>query len=229
MSDAKWYDDYYSKVNNKFSSWNLKILELIKDSYKKRLKILDCGCGDGGLLKKLAQNFKINKNYLYGIDQSKVAINKLKKQGFKNVKASNLESIPYKSNYFDIIVLAEVIEHLRDKDKVILEVYRCLKKDGLLIISFPNYLNLPWLILRLLAKFLNKPNWIILQPYDKIYSYFGIKRYIARKGFAFIKSSGTCYLPPILYKCEAMKLSNSLSRCSLAFLSFHPVLVFKKI
>lgn len=190
--------------------------------------MIDLGCGKGALIKNINYKLKVKKSNLFGVDQSKVAVNRLNKEGFKNIYKSYIEKVPFENNEFDIVVLAEVIEHLRNRDACILEIKRVLKKDGLLIISFPNYLNFPWLIIRLLSEWFNKPRWIDLQPLDRIYTYFFIKRYFKKFGFKFIKSEGTFYFPPLIYRYESLIISNFLTKLGLSFLSFHPILIFKK-
>ena len=48
------------------------------------------------------------------------------------------ENIQAPDEYFDIIICADVLEHLVDPWSIIDKVSRCLKKDGLLIVSIPN-------------------------------------------------------------------------------------------
>jgi len=228
-SDSKWYDKKYEKEFNELTSWNSKILELICNYIKKNdIQLVDLGCGKGVLIKEINSKLKVKKSNLFGVDQSKVTVNKLNKEGFRNVSRSYVEKLPFSDEQFDIVILAEVIEHLRNRDKSILEIKRILKKKGLLIISFPNYLNFPWLILRLFSELFDKPNWINLQPYDKIYTYFFIRKLFKKNEFKFIKSKGTCYFPPLIYKYEPLVVSNLLSKMGLSFLSLHPVLIFIK-
>jgi len=47
------------------------------------------------------------------------------------------KGIDYPDNYFDYVTMLAVIEHLNNYDKVLNEIYRVLKKEGLLIITTP--------------------------------------------------------------------------------------------
>jgi SAM-dependent methyltransferase len=47
------------------------------------------------------------------------------------------ESIPVKDNHFDMILLTEVLEHLKNPKLVIKELFRILKDNGILIASMP--------------------------------------------------------------------------------------------
>lgn len=47
------------------------------------------------------------------------------------------ENIPIENEYFDMVVMAEVLEHLKDPAIVLKEIYRILKKEGKVIASMP--------------------------------------------------------------------------------------------
>lgn len=124
-------------------------LNLIKSliSKENNLKILDAGCGEGHLIKKL---FEENKNcQYYGIDITPVALKNAKErcpdaEFFK----MDLKNIGFSDNFFDIVVCTETIEHIYNYQRAITELVRILGKNGSLIITFPNEFN--WKISRLL-------------------------------------------------------------------------------
>jgi len=71
------------------------------------------------------------------IDENKI---KRAKQGLKNTKVIYLNcerDFPLKENYFDKVILLEVLEHLREDQDVLKRINNILKKNGLLIISVP--------------------------------------------------------------------------------------------
>jgi len=61
----------------------------------------------------------------------------------------NKDRIPVKDEYFDILVCLETLEHVLYPDKVIEELKRVTKKDGIFILSMPNEYNF-WLRLNYL-------------------------------------------------------------------------------
>jgi SAM-dependent methyltransferase len=63
--------------------------------------------------------------------------------------------LPYDDNFFDAITFTEVIEHLEDHRKILKEINRVLKKDGVLVITTPNILNMKSRIRFLLVGFYN--------------------------------------------------------------------------
>jgi len=117
---------------------------LIKNFYKKLFSlvvnlpidtVLDAGCGEGFTLSRLRKH-KIGKQLL-GIDSAAAAINLGKKLfPFINFKRENIYSLPYKNNFFDLVICCEVLEHLSDPERAIKEIVRVSKKFCLL--SVPN-------------------------------------------------------------------------------------------
>lgn len=101
-----------------------------------RGKVLDIGCGDGDYAYHLQ---KIGFDVLAG----DMDANRFKyKDKVKFEKCNVTEKLPFGDNSFDFIVLAEVIEHLKNPYAVIKELNRILKQGGKLILSTPNILNL---------------------------------------------------------------------------------------
>ena len=104
---------------------------------KNMFKILDAGCGEGHLIKKL--NDKHNKNEYYGIDILDIPLNKAKKRcPYAKLKKMDLRETSFNDEFFDIIICSETLEHVPEVEIAIKELKRILKKDGYLIITFPN-------------------------------------------------------------------------------------------
>lgn len=101
-------------------------------------KVLDCGCGTG-LICFLASQLKEVKE-IHGVDlQKSVLIEAKKNIASKKVKFHNgfVEEIDFKADYFDTVVMGEVIEHVYSVDKTLEGVSRVLKKNGRIIITCP--------------------------------------------------------------------------------------------
>ncbi len=101
----------------------------------KEIKILDAGCGEGQLLERIS---KMKYKNLYGVDVTKVALEDAKKRVKAKLFLQNLNKMSFPDKFFDAVICTEVIEHIPDYKKVLNEFKRILKKNGLLIISFPN-------------------------------------------------------------------------------------------
>lgn len=100
---------------------------------KERVKILDAGCGTGGLMKKLS---KIGK--VVGFDYSFEAV-KLGRKREVVVKLASILKIPFKNNAFGAVTCIDVLYHraVANDVAVLKEVKRVLKTGGILILRVP--------------------------------------------------------------------------------------------
>lgn len=97
--------------------------------------ILDAGCGEGFSLNKLAIN-KIGKKF-EGVDGLKTALS-LGRKLFPSLVLNygSVYKLPYKNNFFDLVICTEVLEHLDNPKRALHEILRVSKKYA--IISVPN-------------------------------------------------------------------------------------------
>lgn len=140
------YKQIDRKISSKFNAYVLARyeieLELIKKIIvlkgNKLLKILDIGCGDGVIFYLLNKIFK-NKNLkLFGIDSSELAIRVAKEKNPNAIfKISDIYNLPFEDDYFDLIISSDVIEHVSESEKMILEIKRVGKKNSFYIIGTP--------------------------------------------------------------------------------------------
>jgi len=93
--------------------------------------ICDIGCGYNAYFLNKAEKY-ISKGY--GIDK-KVCINTTDKIIVQRAEFFN--NLSFQNDYFDAVTMIAVIEHLKDYNSIIKEVYRILKPEGLLIITTP--------------------------------------------------------------------------------------------
>jgi len=95
-------------------------------------KILDVGCGLGFLLSGINNGWE-----KYGVEISKIAAKHATK--FGNIFCGELKEANYKANYFDVVVLYHVIEHIENPIDLLLEIRRILKPGGHLILGTPDF------------------------------------------------------------------------------------------
>lgn len=108
-------------------------------------KILDLGCGTGYylfLLSSLPVKLDLT-GFDHDIKALKEAEHFLKGRKIEFVLGDS-HVLPFKDNTFDKIVASEVLEHVADDKQVLGELYRVLKRKGVLIISVPS-INYPFL------------------------------------------------------------------------------------
>lgn len=98
-------------------------------------RILDVGCGLGTYIKKL----RAFSPDVYGvdIDPQKVA---QAQQELDNIYLAPAEELPFADDYFDVVLLHEVLEHVDDDQRAVREAYRVAKVGGRVVIFVPNRL-----------------------------------------------------------------------------------------
>ena len=85
-------------------------------------RILDVGCGLGAYLTK----FRQFSEDVYGVDVDEEKIHKAAKS-LPKVLPAEAEALPFQDDTFDVILLHEVIEHVRSDRQTIEEAVRCLR------------------------------------------------------------------------------------------------------
>lgn len=99
-------------------------------------RVLEVGTGAGQFTRALK---KIRPElHVYGCDISREAIEYAVKTEDGVVYAlSTPEKLPYDQNFFDAVLIFDVLEHVEDVDGTLQEIYRVLKPQGLLYCFVP--------------------------------------------------------------------------------------------
>lgn len=126
--------DYYARGGYDEGRFRWTIHTFLPGCRRKR--ILEIGCGDGRLLSLLQP-----ENEVYGIDAAETGV---KKCADKCIEAFCLDvssqPLPFPSDYFDVVIILETLEHLMNPYYALLEIRRVLRENATLICSVPN----PW-------------------------------------------------------------------------------------
>jgi ubiquinone/menaquinone biosynthesis C-methylase UbiE len=175
-------------------------------------RLLDLGCDSGDVTARLVDKAEET----YGVDNNPEAIAaaKRKHKGVKFVLAKG-ERLPFKDDFFDAVVMGEVLEHVEDERKTLNEVYRVLKPGGTLILSVPHKglfgfidsFNLKFHFPRLYRLWKGKnysPEIYKIQPWHRHYSLRDLTRLFGKR-FAIRKTHrGGLIAYPLLWVAEDM-------------------------
>lgn len=144
MKTTHYYHDLACEDDLKSEPFSQILLRKWLACLPKDLKVLDFGTGLGA---NLASLIKLGFKNIYACDISQIAVNSVRKK-YPSVKLKRLNnlSLPYPDRSFDLILATEVLEHIPGYRQTLKEFNRLLGKNGRLIVTSPNYLNLTGLI-----------------------------------------------------------------------------------
>jgi len=128
---------YKRHINNYSNHWwfqaRKKIIETVikKNISKKNISILDFGSGSGVNINMLSKYGHVN------IYEPHLITRKYLRIKFKKKKYSIINK--YTKKKFDLILLADVLEHIKDDKKIVRELSKRLKNNGFILITVPSY------------------------------------------------------------------------------------------
>ncbi len=144
-------------------------------------KILDTGCSSGIFLYFAKQRgFEI-----YGVELNELTAQIAIANGL-NVKIGTLKSAQYADNFFDVIFLGDIIEHVPSPRALLLECQRILKSNGILVISTPN-LDSFWARATFKLYMWFKIPWSVLTPPHHLFQFSedNLKLFLKNNNFSF--------------------------------------------
>ena len=108
--------------------------KLIESLIDNNSKVLDIGCGEGGLINQLEKNIQAKTN---GIEYNTELVRKAIAKGC-NVVQGNAEKdlLQYSNQSFDYVILSQTLQAMIKPKNVLLELLRI---GGKAIVSFPNF------------------------------------------------------------------------------------------
>lgn len=110
---------------------------VLKQIPQKAKLILDIGCGDGRMGKKIKE---LHQCSVVGINISEFEAN-LASQWLDKVIVGNLNSFDTSNlGEFDCIICSHILEHLYHPQQLLVQLHRNLRPDGILIAALPNIL-----------------------------------------------------------------------------------------
>lgn len=163
-----------------------KSLRLIEKYRPHKGKLLDVGTAGGSFLSAAKKrNWEV-----YGCEPNKwLADWGNKNYGLKIAKGTILDQ-DYKSDFFDVVTLWDVIEHTPDPSKVLEECGRIMKRGGLLVVNYP---DIGSIVARLM-----KRKWLFLTSVHLFYfTRKTMKGLLKKNGFK------TIYVKPHFQTLEA--------------------------
>lgn len=153
---ADVYEDIDGRRGGELSSWLDSTLRSLKEMTPGDT-LLDMGCGTGIVLRQASRHF----GRVYGMDVS-AGILSYAKQASTGLFCAEGCRIPLKDESVDVIICFAVLHHVYDHGPLLNDVYRVLKKGGVLYIdhdldrSFSERFSIPLKIYRFFSEALKR-------------------------------------------------------------------------
>lgn len=122
-------------------------VDLVNKHIRPKSKILDLGSGNG----LSSYMFGEYGHWVLGTDISSFFLSDSAHLQNKNLRyiVCDVLELPFENEAFDVVCSNELIEHITDAEKALLEMIRMLKSGGVLAISGPNLCSPFWAIIDL--------------------------------------------------------------------------------
>jgi 2-polyprenyl-3-methyl-5-hydroxy-6-metoxy-1,4-benzoquinol methylase len=154
ISELDSFHDYGDPFSNVRYYHHLKArltVEYIKKEASIHKVFMDAGAGRGPYSAIASPLFKHIYMYEYDKDELSSAITNT--CAFKNISSGNIDlrEIPLPDSSVDTAICCEVLEHIPDEERALIELKRVLKDNGKILLSMPNAFSLFYLKVRNLA------------------------------------------------------------------------------
>jgi len=180
------YDAWHQRVHDPahddaLSPWYRIVSEYIGEGAG--LQVLEVACGRGGFSRSLARS----GSQVTGCDFSATALGCATEQpsGVTWVQG-DAQRLPFTSNFFDVVVSCETIEHLPEVQAAVNEMYRVARPRCRLFLTTPNYANLMGLY-EFYARF-RHPHRKDDQPVDRRQWFPQIHAWLRRAGWTILST-----------------------------------------
>jgi predicted TPR repeat methyltransferase len=162
------------------------LIDMIRRHVRRGGTLLDLGAAGGELGSAVRDHFSRTLGFEYNVD----CVGQLCGR-FDQVVVADLERVKSLPKNVDAIVLADVLEHLRDPDTALALVRTSLRDDGRVFISVPNIANITVRIGLLLGIFEYRDRGILDHTHLRFYTKRTIRRDVEKAGFRIIEMGGS--------------------------------------
>jgi 2-polyprenyl-3-methyl-5-hydroxy-6-metoxy-1,4-benzoquinol methylase len=162
------------------------LIALIRRHARRGGTLLDLGAAGGELGSAVRDQFDRTLGFEYNVD----CIGQLH-GAFDQVNITDLERVKQLPRNVDAIVLADVLEHLRNPPAALQLVREALAPDGHLFVSVPNVANITVRLGLLLGMFEYRERGILDATHVRFYTMRTIRREVENAGFRIIATEAS--------------------------------------
>lgn len=160
-----------------------ELVELLDEQTEKNMNILDIGCGCGAMLGYIKGHYPNVKTYGIEIVENAASFAQCI---VDEVICADVEQLNFtwEEEFFDYVIMGDVLEHLRRPDLVLKRLKRHIKKGGHIIVSIPNVKHYSVILPLLLNdEFTYSDAGILDTTHLKMYTATEIQRLITKSGY----------------------------------------------
>ena len=108
------------------------------EKYRSNGRILDVGCSTGDFL-----SYAKSKGWeVYGSELAELTATIARQKLDCEVRHGMFENSGFEANYFDVVTMWDVVEHVLEPQRLVAEALRILRPGGVLVFFTPNYNSL---------------------------------------------------------------------------------------
>ncbi len=149
--------------------------DLVRSKFTRGSRVLDLGCGRGGLVEQLQPSL----GFIAGLDADIVSLREHRLargiDSFPRIAAVS-ERLPFREDSFDIIFASWTLEHIEKPEKTFRQIGRVIHPGGIFVFITPNRLH-PLVRLNLQ---LGRVEWLQVALVEKLYGRDRQETFMAR-------------------------------------------------
>jgi 2-polyprenyl-3-methyl-5-hydroxy-6-metoxy-1,4-benzoquinol methylase len=165
-----------------------ELMEMITENPQ---RVFEIGCGTGATGYALKQKFQ-NIEFV-GLEPdekaAQIAKNRLDRIIVSDVEKEHLDTWGLKKEHFDLIICADVLEHLHDPWKTLFMLRNYLKPEGKIIASIPNIQYIKIIINLLNGHWSYQKNGLLDATHLRFFTLHEIKKMFRGSGYRIVRCS----------------------------------------
>ncbi len=167
----------------------IDLIEEIRQNQFDEFTVLEVGCGAGSTLLNIKYQYPNAK--LEGIELMKEVAEL--SSNMVHIVATDVEQydFPYALESIDYVIFGDVLEHLRDPERLILRLKPYLSRNGKIISSIPNLMNRYVIAKILQGDFTYTSSGLLDQTHIHFFTYKEILKMFCNNGYEIVSISGT--------------------------------------
>jgi SAM-dependent methyltransferase len=115
---------------------NIRAIERLLEPAGIETSLVDLGCDDGSVTARLAA--RTGAGEVHGVEIVEVRAQIAEERGINVTQADLNSPLPFENGTFGVVCSNQVIEHLRDTDLFVAEIFRMLRPGGYTVVSTEN-------------------------------------------------------------------------------------------